>query len=131
MLRREPRVLQERRFRRLGGTEEVGADIRIIAATNRDLSKMVAEGTFRDAMRMAAIDGSSPGAGEPTNLQQSGSWTYLRLLRAEKETSPNAPVRQWIEIQAFVTWIMPAQAGDPAEFQLPRANPTEVQPQPR
>ena len=42
------RVLQERRFRRLGGTDEVEADIRIIAATNRDLSKMVAEGTFRE-----------------------------------------------------------------------------------
>ena len=42
------RVLQERRFRRLGGTEEVDADIRIIAATNRDLSKMVAEGRFRE-----------------------------------------------------------------------------------
>ena len=42
------RVLQERKFRRLGGTEEVDADIRIITATNRDLSKMVAEGTFRE-----------------------------------------------------------------------------------
>ncbi len=42
------RVLQDRRFRRLGGTEEVDADIRIIAATNRDLSKMVADGTFRE-----------------------------------------------------------------------------------
>jgi len=42
------RVLQERRFRRVGGTEEVEADIRIIAATNRDLTKMVAEGQFRE-----------------------------------------------------------------------------------
>jgi two-component system response regulator PilR (NtrC family) len=42
------RVLQERKFRRLGGTDEIEADIRIIAATNRDLSKMVAEGTFRE-----------------------------------------------------------------------------------
>ena len=42
------RVLQERKFRRVGGTEEVEADIRIIAATNRDLSKMVADGEFRE-----------------------------------------------------------------------------------
>jgi two-component system response regulator PilR (NtrC family) len=42
------RVLQERRFRRVGGTDEVEADIRIIAATNRDLSKMVGDGTFRE-----------------------------------------------------------------------------------
>jgi two-component system response regulator PilR (NtrC family) len=42
------RVLQERKFRRLGGTEEIDADIRILAATNRDLAKMVAEGAFRE-----------------------------------------------------------------------------------
>jgi two-component system, NtrC family, response regulator PilR len=42
------RVLQERKFRRVGGTEEIDADIRIIAATNRDLSKMVADGQFRE-----------------------------------------------------------------------------------
>ena len=42
------RVLQERKFRRLGGTEEIDADIRILAATNRDLSKMVADGAFRE-----------------------------------------------------------------------------------
>jgi two-component system response regulator PilR (NtrC family) len=42
------RVLQERRFRRLGGTDEVQADIRIIAATNQDLRRLVAEGRFRE-----------------------------------------------------------------------------------
>jgi two-component system response regulator PilR (NtrC family) len=42
------RVLQERRFRRLGGTDEIEADIRIIAATNRDLTRAVAEGKFRE-----------------------------------------------------------------------------------
>ena len=42
------RVLQERKFRRLGGLDEIEADIRIIAATNQDLSKLVAEGKFRE-----------------------------------------------------------------------------------
>jgi two-component system, NtrC family, response regulator PilR len=42
------RVLQDRRFRRLGGTEEVQADIRVIAATNQDLEKAVANGRFRE-----------------------------------------------------------------------------------
>ena len=42
------RVLQDRRFRRLGGTQEVQADIRIVSATNQDLPKAVEEGRFRE-----------------------------------------------------------------------------------
>jgi len=42
------RVLQERRFRRLGGLDEVESDIRILAATNQDLPRMVADGKFRE-----------------------------------------------------------------------------------
>ena len=42
------RVLQERCFERVGGTESVEVDIRIVAATNRDLTKAVADGRFRE-----------------------------------------------------------------------------------
>src|SRR6202022_4448981 len=42
------RVLQERRFRRVGGLEELQADIRVIAATNQDLAKLIADGRFRE-----------------------------------------------------------------------------------
>jgi two-component system response regulator PilR (NtrC family) len=42
------RVLQERRFRRVGGLEELQADIRVIAATNQDLTRAIAEGRFRE-----------------------------------------------------------------------------------
>jgi DNA-binding NtrC family response regulator len=41
------RVLQEQRFERVGGDETIKTDVRIIAATNRDLEDMVTEGTFR------------------------------------------------------------------------------------
>jgi DNA-binding NtrC family response regulator len=42
------RALQERKIRRVGGTHEIGVDVRVIAATNRDLRAMVADGRFRD-----------------------------------------------------------------------------------
>ncbi len=42
------RVLQDRRFRRVGGTAEIECDVRIIAATHRDLAQMIAAGTFRE-----------------------------------------------------------------------------------
>ncbi len=42
------RVLQERSYRRVGGTEEIAANIRVIAATNKDLPKLVSEGRFRE-----------------------------------------------------------------------------------
>ncbi|MBM4172838.1 MAG: sigma-54-dependent Fis family transcriptional regulator [Ignavibacteria bacterium] len=42
------RVLQERTFYRLGGTKEVEVDVRIVAATNRDLEQLVEEGKFRE-----------------------------------------------------------------------------------
>jgi len=42
------RVLEERRFSRVGGTQTVEANVRWISATNRDLQAMVAAGTFRE-----------------------------------------------------------------------------------
>ena len=42
------RALQEREFQRVGGNETIGVDVRVIAATNRDMEKMVERGDFRE-----------------------------------------------------------------------------------
>lgn len=42
------RVLQERKFERLGGTRSIEVDVRVVAATNRDLQQLIVEGEFRE-----------------------------------------------------------------------------------
>ena len=71
------RVLQEQEFERLGGTKTIKVDVRLVAATNRDLAQMVAEGRFRErpllpaerlpagAAAAARAAGRHPAAGPP------------------------------------------------------------------
>jgi transcriptional regulator with GAF, ATPase, and Fis domain len=51
------RVLEEKRFERVGGTQEIEVNVRILAATNKDLRAAVAEKSFRDDLyfRIAAV----------------------------------------------------------------------------
>jgi DNA-binding NtrC family response regulator len=42
------RFLEEKAFRRVGGTDDISVDVRIIAATNRDIEKAIREGKFRE-----------------------------------------------------------------------------------
>ena len=60
------RVLESRTFERLGGTETLTSDVRIVAATNRDLAAMVAEGSFREDLfyRLNVVSIKLPGLRE-------------------------------------------------------------------
>ena len=56
------RVLEERRFERIGGTQSIDVDVRIVVATNRDLEKAVSEKTFREDLyfRVSAVPFTIP-----------------------------------------------------------------------
>ena len=52
------RVLDEQRFRRVGGVKEISVDIQILAASNRDLKAMIEDGSFREDLyyRLKVVD---------------------------------------------------------------------------
>ena len=74
------RVLQEREFERVGDSHTVKIDVRIIAATHSDLSKMVAESTFREDLfyRLNVIPVQLPPFANTAKTFRSWSSTFSR-----------------------------------------------------
>ncbi len=93
------RVLQDREFERVGGTQTVQVDVRIVAATNRDLKKMLGEGKFREDLyyRIKVVEVVMPGLRErgPEDLERLArhfitASTRRHQLKAEPRLSPSA-----------------------------------------
>ncbi len=84
------RVLQEREFERVGGTQPIHVDVRIVAATHRDLEKMVAEGTFREDLyyRLRGVAVDVPALRERTDDLQELSECLLRRIGEERGEAP-------------------------------------------
>ncbi len=91
------RVLQERRFERVGGEETVEVDVRLVSATNRDLVAMVKEGRFREDLyyRLDVVPIRLPPLRERPGDVEELALHFLaraapRLGRAVKGFSPEA-----------------------------------------
>jgi len=79
------RVLEERRFERVGGTQSIDVDVRIVAATNKDLRAAVANKTFREDLffRIAAVPITIPPLRERGEDVQLLADTFLDRFRRE------------------------------------------------
>ena len=90
------RVLQERRFERVGGTESIEVDVRVIAASNRSLLRLVQEGKFREDLyyRLHVVKIELPPLRERTEdiplLAAHFAEKYARPGEAPKQFSPQA-----------------------------------------
>lgn len=85
------RVLQERRFERVGGTESIEVDVRVIAATNRSLQRLVKEGKFREDLfyRLNVVKIDLPPLRDRTE-----DIPLLATYFAEKYSRPGQPACQ-------------------------------------
>ena len=86
------RALQEREIERVGGTHPSPVDIRVLAATNRDLAKMVKEGAFREDLffRINVFSFRIPALRERSEDIPLMATHLLRLIKPEASLSPRA-----------------------------------------
>jgi len=87
------RVLQERQFERLGGTRSIEVDVRLVAATNQDLQRLIEEGQFREDLfyRLSVVPIKLPPLrARPGDIPALVAHFMERFRAGDKTLSPEA-----------------------------------------
>jgi DNA-binding NtrC family response regulator len=100
------RVLQEKTLERVGGTRQITIDVRVIAATNRDLKRLVAEGKFREDLfyRLNRFPVDIPPLRERISDIEPLAMHFLKRAATELGRTPPAVTRGAIQALLSYQW---------------------------
>ena len=100
------RVLQSQQFERVGGNQTITTDVRVIAATNRDLEKMVEEGEFRSDLyyRLSGFTIQLAPLRERRDDLVPLLENYLRLFSRELQKDVHGIATEAMEVLTSYTW---------------------------
>jgi two-component system nitrogen regulation response regulator NtrX len=100
------RVLQESKFERVGGTDPIEVDARVIAATNKDLEKAIAAGAFREDLyyRLAVIPFHVPPLRERREDVPVLAGAFVEEFCAEAGTKPKTLAPRAMELLQAYSW---------------------------
>ena len=100
------RVLEEHKFERVGGSDMLEVDVRLLAATNRDLKKMVAEGQFREDLffRLYVVNVHLPPLRERTGDLPLLAQQFLREFAAENQKPVAGLTPDALDLLAAYHW---------------------------
>src|SRR5215213_6588610 len=100
------RVLQEHEFERLGGTRTLKVDVRLIAATNRDLTNMVAAGSFREDLyyRLNVVSVETPPLRERKEDIGSLAGFFIRRFAGELKKKIQGPEPDALKLLMRYHW---------------------------
>ncbi len=100
------RVLQEKEFERVGGTETIKVNVRIIAATNADLEKAIASGEFREDLyyRLKVIEVFMPDLKDRPDDIETLSKHFLEIYSREMSRSVKGFSKEALEILKNYAW---------------------------